>query len=125
MDTRDPMNTPSRRRCTATARSGTRCGRRPIPGGTVCNLHGGKAPQVRAAAQHRLLEAVDIVAAELVRIATSGESDAVRLSACRDLLDRVGLKDLGDEADEAPALSEEDIAAQVAAIEAMMAGDDF
>lgn len=42
-----------RRRCTATNRQGQRCGRAPAPGATVCNLHGGKAPQVRAAAARR------------------------------------------------------------------------
>ena len=45
---------PHGRRCTATNRQGGRCGRSAIPGGTVCNHHGGKAPQVVAAAQERL-----------------------------------------------------------------------
>lgn len=44
-------------RCTATNRAGRQCGRPPIPGGTVCHLHGGAAPQVAAAAQRRLAEA--------------------------------------------------------------------
>lgn len=45
------------RRCTGTSKqSGERCGRPAIPGGTVCNFHGGKAPQVVAAAQRRLVE---------------------------------------------------------------------
>jgi hypothetical protein len=51
-------------RCKATSRSGNRCKRRPIPGGTVCAMHGGKAPQVRAAAEQRLLERQALVAAE-------------------------------------------------------------
>lgn len=42
--------------CTATSsRSGQRCKRAPIDGGTVCATHGGRAPQVRAAAERRLL----------------------------------------------------------------------
>jgi hypothetical protein len=42
------------RRCTATAkRSGQRCRRAAIVGGTVCSFHGGKAPQVRQAAEVR------------------------------------------------------------------------
>lgn len=46
------------RRCTATAKgSGARCKRAAIPGGTVCAKHGGSAPQVRAKAQERQLEA--------------------------------------------------------------------
>lgn len=45
-------------RCTATStRSGARCRQRPISGGTVCVTHGGRAPQVRAAATARLAAA--------------------------------------------------------------------
>lgn len=43
-----------RYRCTATARSGDRCRRRSIPGGSVCTMHGGASPQAKAAAQRRL-----------------------------------------------------------------------
>lgn len=42
------------RQCTAIKRSGDRCKRSAIKGGTVCSTHGGKAPQVLAAAQRRL-----------------------------------------------------------------------
>jgi hypothetical protein len=43
-----------KRRCTATAkRSGERCRRAAIVGGTVCSFHGGKAPQVSRAAEVR------------------------------------------------------------------------
>ncbi len=43
------------RRCTALARSsGERCRRAAILGGTVCRVHGGAAPQVKAAAKKRL-----------------------------------------------------------------------
>lgn len=41
------------RRCTAHTGSGNQCRRAPIRGGTVCPSHGGKAPQVRAAAERR------------------------------------------------------------------------
>lgn len=51
-------------RCTATSRSGNRCKRRPIPGGTVCAMHGGKAPQVVAAAEARLQARQALLAAE-------------------------------------------------------------
>lgn len=51
-------------RCTATSRSGNRCKRRPIPGGTVCSMHGGKAPQVAAAAEARLQARQALLAAE-------------------------------------------------------------
>jgi hypothetical protein len=53
METQHLMDTP---RCTATSKqSRHRCKRRPIPGGSVCVIHGGAAPQVQAAAQARLL----------------------------------------------------------------------
>lgn len=39
--------------CTGTTVSGQRCRKAPIPGGTVCRLHGGAAPQVRAKAMVR------------------------------------------------------------------------
>jgi len=46
------------RRCTATAKgSGSRCKRVAIPGGTVCVMHGGAAPQVQAAAAERQVTA--------------------------------------------------------------------
>ena len=41
-------------RCTARNQAGRRCGRASIPGGHVCRMHGGAAPQVRAAAERRL-----------------------------------------------------------------------
>lgn len=43
------------RQCTARSkRSGERCKRAPIIGGTVCAMHGGKAPAVAAAAESRV-----------------------------------------------------------------------
>jgi hypothetical protein len=45
-------------KCTATAkRSGRRCTHYPMKGSTVCAQHGGKAPQVMAAAERRLVDA--------------------------------------------------------------------
>lgn len=45
------------RQCTARSkRSGERCKRAAIVGGTVCSMHGGKAPAVAAAAEQRELE---------------------------------------------------------------------
>ena len=40
----------TKRQCTATNRSGERCGNSPIPGGFVCTLHGGKIPVVQKTA---------------------------------------------------------------------------
>ncbi len=41
-------------RCTATARTGERCGQYAISGARVCRFHGGKIPAVRAAAARRV-----------------------------------------------------------------------
>ena len=43
-----------KRQCTAKNRRGEPCGRAPIKGATVCYVHGGRAPQVKAAAARRL-----------------------------------------------------------------------
>lgn len=40
-------------KCSATARTGSRCGNWAIPGASVCRMHGGAAPQVRQAAKVR------------------------------------------------------------------------
>lgn len=44
-------------RCTAHTKTGPQCRNWAIPGGNVCRLHGGRAPQVQAAARRRLQEA--------------------------------------------------------------------
>jgi hypothetical protein len=45
-----------RDQCTATRRDSQPCEAPAIPGGLVCERHGGAAPQVRIAAQHRQLQ---------------------------------------------------------------------
>lgn len=80
-----------RPRCSAHRTNGSPCRNYPINGGNVCVSHGGRAPQVRAKATQRLLEAADPVAAELIRLALNAESESVRVSAGRDVLDRAGL----------------------------------
>lgn len=55
-------------------------------------MHGGSAPQVKRSAHERLAEMVDPLLSELFRIAQSGDSDAVRLAAIKDALDRAGYK---------------------------------
>lgn len=77
--------------CTATARSGQGCRQPAIPGGTVCRFHGGSAPQVREAARRRLLALVPGALATLEDMLTA-DSEAVRVRAAIDLLDRAGLK---------------------------------
>src|SRR5689334_578842 len=89
------------RQCTATNRAGERCRRQPIPGGSVCAVHGGRAPQTIAAAKQRLLEGVEPAIARLLRFIETppglcevcGRSDdtGAIVGAIRTLLDRAGL----------------------------------
>lgn len=47
---------------------------------------------MKEAARRRLLEAVDPIMAELIRLALHAESESVRVSAAKDALDRAGLQ---------------------------------
>lgn len=80
------------RRCTATARrTGNRCRRAAIKGGTVCTVHGGNLPQVRRAAKDRLLELVDPALASLHKVLSDPSAeDAVKVRAALGILDRTG-----------------------------------
>ena len=81
-----------RRTCTAHTRDGTPCKNAPILGGTVCRMHGGAAPQVRARATARLVNGVPTMLTELRRIAIDESMPApTRLAAIRDWLDRAGI----------------------------------
>ncbi|HWB15900.1 MAG TPA: hypothetical protein VG538_05785 [Vicinamibacterales bacterium] len=90
----------SERRCTATSKTtGERCGRPPIVGGTVCNHHGGKAPQVIQSARQRLAALVDPAIDTLLRVLNApdvcekcGRSDdmSLMLKAAKIVLDRTG-----------------------------------
>lgn len=85
MDGRDPVEN----RCTATNRQGNRCGKAPIPGGSVCRMHGGGAPQVKAKAAERLMAlqspAIDTLAYLMKQRATF---PSTAYAAARDVLDR-------------------------------------
>lgn len=78
--------------CTAKRRNGKPCLNYAINGSNVCRMHGGAAPQVRAAAQVRILMASDLAAKKLVDLMESPKvDDRVKLAAAKDLLDRANL----------------------------------
>lgn len=78
--------------CTARRRNGEKCLNYAVKGATVCRMHGGSAPQVRAAAQTRILMASDLAAKKLVELMSSAKvDDRVKLAAAKDLLDRANL----------------------------------
>lgn len=86
IDPDDPM----KGRCTATNRQGKRCGKWPIPGGTVCRMHGGGAPQVKRKAEERLRELIDPAITRLAELVAQKEFPSVAIAAVKDVLDRNG-----------------------------------
>lgn len=100
LSTPEPLNNPpwpewkgnAATRCAAYKKTGERCRRQARRGTNVCDWHGAKAPQVKAKARQRLEEAADRMARELLKMATDENvSDATKLAAIRDALDRGGL----------------------------------
>lgn len=73
-------------------RSGKRCKRDVIRGGTVCAMHGGKAPQVIAKAKIRLAALVDPAITRLEKVIKKSKHEPSAVAAAKDILDRVGLK---------------------------------
>lgn len=90
-------------RCTSNKRDGTRCGRWSIRGHNVCLSHGGYLPNVREhaqavvdAARMRLIGLSDMAIDAIEDIVENATSDAVRLKAATEVLDRAGLKGAPD-----------------------------
>lgn len=86
-DPMEPLN-PMKVTCTATNRQGKRCGKSPIPGGRVCRMHGGAAPQVKAKAQERLMALQHPAIDRLTQLIAQQEFPSVAIAAVRDVLDR-------------------------------------
>lgn len=84
MEAHDPMKA----QCTATNRQGRRCGKSPIPGGTVCRMHGGAAPQVKQAAMDRLRALQHPAVDALEWLITQRDFPSAAMSAARDVMDR-------------------------------------
>lgn len=89
--------------CTGVVKSGDhagqRCSKRALYGATVCLSHGAQLPVVRAkadkiveAARLKLVNAADDAAEWLLDLAANSTSDAVRLKATTEVLDRAGIK---------------------------------
>lgn len=75
--------------CVATSKqSGKRCRRAPIPGGSVCKIHGGGAPQVKAAAAKRLDELRPLALRRLEWLLEQEDYPSTMYQAVRDVLDR-------------------------------------
>jgi hypothetical protein len=75
-------------RCKATNRAGMQCGSKPIRGGTVCRMHGGGAPQVKAKAMERLMALQNPAIDRLAKLIDQEEFPTVAYAASRDILDR-------------------------------------
>lgn len=89
LDNRHPLDDAGAVRCTARSkRSGIRCKRPPIAGGTVCRMHGGAAPQVKAKALERLEAYQDRAIDRLFTLVDQVEYPSVAIAAVKDVLDR-------------------------------------
>lgn len=82
----------NRKFCSARRSDGTKCRGMAIRGGSVCYVHGGAAPQVKLKARARIEAMVDPALDELRKLISSADTDAVKLSAIKDVLDRAGYK---------------------------------
>ncbi len=89
----DPLAVPSglKRgvRCSAhSKRTGKPCTMPAIAGGTVCRMHGGSAPQVKASARERLMALQPKAIQTLDALLSRDEFPTVQLGAAKDVLDR-------------------------------------
>ena len=80
-------------RCSATSKTtGQPCKGLAIAGGKVCRMHGGSAPQVRAAAAFRVMEAYRALQPKAVQVVgellNRDEYPTVQIAAVREVMDR-------------------------------------
>lgn len=94
-----PQNPLGSVKCSATAKTtGEQCTQWAMHGGTVCRMHGGEAPQVRAKANERIAAMVypalkrveTLIGAEDDEEVNDPGLEAVRLRAAFGILDRAG-----------------------------------
>lgn len=91
-DINNPRHRNMTNRCVAHKKTGARCQRPAMLGGTVCRHHGGASPHVKAAAKRRLEMATDRLARQLLGMAEDPDmAPAIKLAALKDALDRAGL----------------------------------
>ena len=70
------------------SRTGLPCKKRPIKGGTVCQTHGGGAPQVKAAAEKRLEDLRPKAIVYMDWLLEQRMFPSAGLGAAKDVLDR-------------------------------------
>ena len=111
-------------KCTAHLRdgSGKPCRKNAKKGMNVCASHGGAAPQTVRAAKIRLIEAVDPLLAELIRIGLSGKDERTRVAAINSALDRAGIDE--PKRVEITHITEDLLDAEIIRLEAELADND-
>ena len=81
--------------CSARRKNGLPCTRHAIYGGSVCIVHGGAAPQVKASARERIAEMVApalAVMSKAMAMKTKQGPLPIAVTAAKDMLDRAGYK---------------------------------
>lgn len=86
---------PEERKCKAVKRNGEPCKSFAIRGGTVCVYHGGASPQVKKAAQKRLLAMVEPSIIRLEALVHQDLHLPTSLAAVRTVLERAGDEAIG------------------------------
>ena len=78
--------------CAAHRTNGDPCRLHAVTGARVCQVHGGRAPQVKAKAEDRIRDLVDPSLNRIARTIADDANPALALQAARDILDRAGYK---------------------------------